>query len=129
MIVWQGVGAYAFVIPFFVWLATLLLGGAVLGSESSKAWGQELGGLSLLISAALVYWLAQRLARRPSRTLIDKETGKDVVLREAHTIFYIPMRYLGIPVRRCRRGALGRRPGDAMMPSVAEAPLTLPNAD
>ena len=93
MIVWQGVGAYAFVIPFFVWLGTLLVGGAVLGGDAAKTWGQELGGLSPLISAGLVYLLAQRLARRPSRTLIDKETGQEVVLRQVHTMFYVPMRY------------------------------------
>jgi len=40
-----------------------------------------------------VYWLAQRLARRPTRTLVDKESGDEVVLRQAHTMFFVPMRY------------------------------------
>lgn len=37
--------------------------------------------------------MSKKLAARPVRTLVDKDTGEEVTLRERHTMFYVPLRY------------------------------------
>jgi len=43
LIIWQGLGAFAFVIPFFVWLATLFVAEAILGEAPVSASREALG--------------------------------------------------------------------------------------
>lgn len=95
MLIWQGLGAYAFVIPFFLWLGILIAANAVLGADRAREL-QILAALSLLVSAALVYLLAKRLDARPVRVMIDKATGQEVTLQERHTMFFIPIRYWSV---------------------------------
>jgi hypothetical protein len=92
LLIWQGLGAFAFVIPFFVWLAVIFLVEAVIGHDQATRFGQELGGIALLISAGLVGLLARRLDAKPGRRMIDAETGEEIILRDRHTMFFVPMR-------------------------------------
>ena len=96
MIVWQGVGAYGFVIPFGVVFGAFLAALALLGQETTSQFGRVIFGLALLVSAGLVYLLAQNLAKRPSRVFIDKETGQEVTFSERHTMFWVPLRYWAV---------------------------------
>ena len=93
MIIWQGLGAAAFVIPIASALITMVVVQAVVGAEASHAYGRIIVGASLLISALLLHLLAKRLERRPSRTLMDKATGQEVTLVERHTMWFVPLRY------------------------------------
>jgi hypothetical protein len=93
LIVWQGLGAAAFVIPFGVMLIVGLTGPALIGQATFAQYGRIIVGASLLVGALLVHLLARRLALRPSRVLIDKATGQEVTLRERHTMWFIPIRY------------------------------------
>jgi hypothetical protein len=59
--------------------------------------------LAFWIAAAVVYRVAAMLDRQPGRTMIDKATGEEVVLKNRHTLFFIPIRfwhyvYLGLGV-------------------------------
>jgi hypothetical protein len=92
MLIWQGLGAFAFVIPIAAWVALAVIMEVIGGSGASKANAAVLVGLGLVASAPVIYWLAARIDRRPARTLIDKESGQEVVLRERHTMFFIPLR-------------------------------------
>ena len=47
--------------------------------------------LTGLASGALGWWLRTR----PARIVIDKATGKEIVLRRRHALFFIPMFYWG----------------------------------
>lgn len=96
MLVWQGLGAYALVIPFFLWLGVLFAATSVLGKEATDQIGRVLGGVSLLVSAGLLYWLNQRLERRPGWEVVDKKTGEEVTIRAKHTMFFVPLRYWSI---------------------------------
>ena len=62
MIVWQGLGAAAFVIPFGVMLLFGLVGPAPIGQATFAQYGRIIVGASLLVGAVLVYLLAKRLA-------------------------------------------------------------------
>ena len=81
-----------------------------------SGWG-SLGGL---VIAGVVFWLieavtsSERLAAvvaglalfvlglllhaQPDRVLQDSATGEEVVLRERHTLFWIPIQYWGIVI-------------------------------
>ncbi len=92
MIVWQGFGFAAIIIPILTYVITVKLLQAVLGVAytASHAWP---GALGTMIGAGLVYWLSVVL-NKPGRTLVDPQTGQTVVLQKRHTLFWIPMQYL-----------------------------------
>lgn len=96
MLIWQGLGAYAFVVPFAVWFALQILAHNVVGPTGPELYGQLLGGVALSISAALVWLLARRFDSRPGWEVIDKATGAEVTIRDKHTLFFLPMRFWAI---------------------------------
>ncbi len=96
MLIWQGLGAFAFVIPFMTILVFQLVTQIAGGELAMREHVQVINGLALIISAVIVFVLAQLLAARPVRELVDKATGQDVVLRQRHTMFFVPMRYWAI---------------------------------
>ncbi|MFL5778974.1 MAG: hypothetical protein ACJ761_08535 [Chloroflexota bacterium] len=93
LLIWQGAGAFAFVIPFFVVLVAFVAADIVVGVSTAERWATLVIGIALVASAELLRRLTARLDRRPVRTLVDKETGEEVVLREHHTMFFVPLRY------------------------------------
>lgn len=93
MIIWQGLGAYALVVPFLQCLGLQLIARNLIGVDAATRYGQVINGVALLATAAIVYVIAQRLSARPAREVIDKATGQEITLRERHTLFYVPMRY------------------------------------
>jgi hypothetical protein len=95
-LVWQGLGAYALAVPFLMVVAVYLAVSVIFGAETAARFGTAGSGIALLASAAILWKFAKRLAARPVRTLVDKETGEEVVLREQHTMFWIPLRYWAI---------------------------------
>lgn len=95
-LVWQGLGAFALAIPFLMVVVAFLAVTAIFGAETASRFGAAVSGAALLASSAILWTMAKRLAARPVRTLVDKETGEEVVLREQHTMFWIPIRYWAI---------------------------------
>jgi len=94
-IIWQGLGAYVFVIPFFLWLGFHFVARVVLGVDD-VAQGLVINGLALLASSPIVYVIAHRLAAQPGREMIDEATGQEITLRQEHTFFFVPMRYWAV---------------------------------
>jgi len=92
-IMWQGLGAYALVIPLFSIVGDFLAVYAILGADIAKRFGTSVSGIALLASAAILWWMSKKLAARRVRTLVDKETGEEITLTERHTMFYVPLRY------------------------------------
>lgn len=95
-LVWQGLGAFALAIPVLMLVAVYLAISVIFGPETASRFGTAGSGIAVLASAAILWWMAKRLAARPVRTLVDKETGEEVVMREQHTMFWIPLRYWAI---------------------------------
>ena len=84
MIIWQGYG------PLTVVFAILgIVFGAFISPSEPGAWQ---GTVGLLLAAAANYFTAKKLAKR-TRTLIDPETGQEVILKFSHSLFFIPMLY------------------------------------
>ncbi len=92
MIVWQGFGLAAVLIPILTYVVTVKLLRVMLSVAytDTHAWP---GALGTFLGAGLVLWLGIALDK-PGRTLVDPKTGQAVVLRRKHTLFWIPLQYL-----------------------------------
>ncbi|GAB3655496.1 hypothetical protein [Glycomyces tarimensis] len=92
MLIWQGKGILA-LLPALLFGIFATLAEAVTPLETTPAWGVGLllGGIA---AAALIWWLDRWLERRnPPRTLVDQQSGQQVVFRRRDTFFFIPMRF------------------------------------
>ena len=93
MLVWQGWGILVVGIAFAMIVVVSAIWTAVFGESSVNTNYPMILGIALLLSAPIIYLLGNRLEARPGRTMIDKETGQEVVLRGAHTLFFVRLRY------------------------------------
>lgn len=90
-IIWSGYGFLVAVIVFGFSLAANVTTNWVTGNN--KYWDTHRWpfALSLLLSGLMCLLVGFLFRRRNARLLIDPETGEDVVLRESHTLFFIPV--------------------------------------
>ena len=95
MIIWQGYGILAFLIP----LPLILTCGFLIRSNGV---GYLLGGVA---SAEVLWFFGRRLNHVVSQEYTDADTGKrvQILAPPAHTLYFIPMQYwafvwLGIAV-------------------------------
>jgi hypothetical protein len=50
--------------------------------------------LSLMLSANIIWVLGRYLRKRQDKIVIDKQTGKEMILNQStHDLFFIPMEY------------------------------------
>ncbi len=95
MIIWQGLGFLVAVIIFGCSLVANLIFNAKVGPGyyDHHKWPFA---VSLLFSSAICWFLGDYLRKRSDRIVIDKQTGKELVLNQfRHTLFFIPMRWWG----------------------------------
>ncbi len=88
MIVWSGFG---WVVPVIA-VVCLLIGNILIGENwSANTWAQA---GTLLLAAILVFAFDRLfLEKRADKTLMNKETGEDVILRRNDSLFFIPVRF------------------------------------
>lgn len=93
MVVWEGHGLLAGVLPLLLGLAAAF-GVESLGEPGTlQTHGRLIYGTVALISGGLLVVWERRLSRRPKRVLVDKETGTEIVLGERHTLWFVPLRF------------------------------------
>jgi len=80
MIVWQGLGFLAVLIPM------ILIG--LIGDME----------IALLMSAFVVWFAGKKLNSKPGKVLIDPETNEEVEIKNKHTLFWIPMEWFAIVI-------------------------------
>lgn len=97
MVIWQGWGVLALLIPALAVFMSGALGGALLGAEaaSMQHWVTAAG---LILSAALVWVVGKKLNDAPGRVLVDPKTGQAVELKPRHTLFWIPMQWIAVAI-------------------------------
>jgi len=96
MIIWTGLGfliPIIFLLGFFGggFLETLILGDA----QNSGVRGICMF-LGLALSTIACWFLHKSLVKKGTKTLMDKETGEDVVFKPSHTLFFMPMHWWGV---------------------------------
>ncbi len=55
-------------------------------------------GLAMAASAITIWEIGTRLNRAPDKKLIDPETNEEIVFKNKHTLFWVPMQWFAIPV-------------------------------
>jgi len=95
MIIWNGLGFLVAIIVFGFSLATNLIFNAWWGQGYYDAHKWPFA-ISLFLSAIVCWLLGSILRKRASQVVIDKETGKEMVInRSIHRLFFIPMHIWG----------------------------------
>ena len=97
MIIWTGWGLLGLVLAIVPSIAFESVLNSVMGPAYYRTyvWPKA---LSWMIAAAAIWIVGTCLAARPGRTVIDKETGQEIILRQSHTLFWVPLRYWAVPV-------------------------------
>jgi hypothetical protein len=92
MIIWQGWGFLALLVPMATYGVAFFLSGKAMGSgyPAMHTWP---GCVGLFVGAAIVWIIAKKLDV-PGRTVTNPFTGKPAVFKPQHTLFFIPMKYV-----------------------------------
>ena len=88
MIIWKGYGYLVLVIALVIG-ATLSL---IFGKMGST---EDLGAAIGAIISAVVIWIVGNKLNTPAkdRVMIDKQSGKEVVIKAVNSLFFIKMQY------------------------------------
>lgn len=85
MIVWRGLGFLGVLIPIIL---------LVILDMVDKTHKFQYGETVVLILSAIGTWfLGKKLNGAPGKVLIDPQTNQEVVLKDKHTLFWIPLEY------------------------------------
>jgi hypothetical protein len=92
LLIWSGLGA---LIPLAMIISGILVNisvNSIFGAHfySSSHWTIS---LVLLLSALASWMIDLRVKSQKGRLLIDKETGKQILLKKKHSFFFIPVRF------------------------------------
>ena len=95
MIIWKGAGFIVAVVAFVMLLLTEL---AVEAAFTDERYYQTHGWPKLVaffISGCIVLFIGKYLNKKEGKVLIEKDTGKEVVLKAEHSLFFISVGYWG----------------------------------
>jgi hypothetical protein len=95
MIIWHGKGFLVFVLVCICSWTTLFITNAVSGGDRYWEVHKWPFGVSLICAGILSWFIGKYLASRKTRTLIDKETGQEVVIEPFHAFFFLRMHWWG----------------------------------
>ena len=93
MIIWQGAG---FIVAVVTVLSLVLTEFSVEALFKDETYYQRHGWpklMALLIAGFIVLLIGKYLNKKEGKVLIEKETGKEVVLKAAHSLFFINVEY------------------------------------
>jgi hypothetical protein len=94
MIIWSGLGFLVFVIAFACSFAMAVFTNALFGDGYYTAHSWPLA-VAMAIAGALTWLLGNALNRRKGKVMIEKETGREVVLQTNHSLFFVRVHYWG----------------------------------
>ena len=90
VLIWQGRGVVAFIVPFFLLFGIQLFFVQVLSRQAYEDHVSGLVAIALVTSAVVVRFLARRWAD-PGRVFIDKATGQEFSFRRTDALFFVDL--------------------------------------
>src|SRR5262245_24718472 len=94
MIIWSGLGFLVFVIAFTCSLAMALFTKVLFGDGYYTTHSWPLA-VALAVAGILTWLLGNKLNRRQGKVMIEKETGREILLRPNHSLYFVRMHYWG----------------------------------
>lgn len=95
MVIWSGLGFLVAVVTFLLLLTAEYVTELLFRDESyyqAHGWPKL---LAFLLAAAVIWPVGAYLNRKQGKVLIEKETGREVVIKPDHSFFFIRMEYWG----------------------------------
>jgi hypothetical protein len=86
MLIWSGRG----ILSVLVFMISMFICVSLFSKE-----GSDYTFVVSFITTGLFSWFFGNMWNTGQRVLIDKQTGKKVVFKNQHTLFWIPMQYIG----------------------------------
>lgn len=96
--IWTGWGI---LVPLLVGAGlalTQLVMNAIFGPNYYETHNDVGGWIGVGIAVISIWFIGKKLNDKPGRTLIDKQTGKEIIFKRRHTFFFINMEYWAIIV-------------------------------
>jgi hypothetical protein len=93
MIIWSGWGWLVPVLAFVVSLVFEAVTEASTGKDQFYQNQPWLLAVAMVVAGTAVWFLSAYFDKKQGRVVIDKATGKELVLRSSHSFFFIPMRF------------------------------------
>jgi hypothetical protein len=93
MIIWQGFGFLVAVVGIGILALTEYVTRALTKNDfyyTTHGWPKLVG---LWLAAAAIYGIARYFDSQPGKVVIEKNTGNEIVLKKAHSLFFVPMKY------------------------------------
>ena len=93
MIIWEGAGFIVAVVAFLMLLLTELSVEALFNDESyyqTHGWPKL---AAFFIAGLIVLFIGRYLNRKEGKVMIEKDTGKEVVFKAEHSLFFINVEY------------------------------------
>ena len=90
MIIWQGFGFLAVLIPIVVAIIFVFI------TPSNAEVTDAMLSAIFVVSAIVTWFTGKKLNSKPGKVLIDSETQEKVELKNKHTLFWIPMEWIAI---------------------------------
>lgn len=92
-IIWRGKGYLAAITIFGSSLFANLITNQVTGSEAYWDAHPWTLAVSLVVSGVVCWFLGTWLEGRPGQVVIDKKTGKELILNGSHELFFIRVKF------------------------------------
>lgn len=95
MIFWEGMG---FLVVVFVFACAIVVSqvlNQITGSDLYWHTHDWVVGISILPAAVLSWFVGKFLASYKAKILIEKETGKEIIIEPNHSLFFIKLKWWG----------------------------------
>lgn len=93
MIIWQGWGILVFVVYLLVSLFVEFSAGFIFDNPNYYEENPYTKIIAGLITALIIHFVSNYLNSKPGQVVIDKETGEELELKNAHSLLFIPIEY------------------------------------
>jgi hypothetical protein len=95
MLIWQGAGIIAVLIPAILGFVAQWGVDRYFGHGYAVTHGWQ-NAIAWLVGAAIVWVVGVRLEKQPGKILVDPTTGNNVELKAKLLLFLVPMKYWAI---------------------------------
>jgi len=95
MIIWSGFGFLAPAIAIFFLIMAEYVSEEITKNTEFYQQHHSVGLLAMLISGIVCWLIGNYLNKKQGKVVIEKDTGKEVLLKPSHTFFFIPLRIYG----------------------------------
>lgn len=93
MIIWRGLGILVPIIAVVITLLASLQVNLITGNPDYSKWHYWPKAVGAVAAAVLIWFVGKYLNSRPGKVVIDKNTGREMILRKTHDLFFVKFEY------------------------------------